>query len=447
MYLSQLDIVGFKSFADKTKLLFNEGITAIVGPNGCGKTNVVDSIRWVLGEQKSSTLRSDKMEDVIFNGTRKRKPLGMAEVSMTIQNSRGVLPTEYSEVTLTRRLFRNGDSQYLLNKTVCRLRDILDLFMDTGMGANAYSVIELKMIETILSDKTDERRRLFEEAAGITKYKTRRREALRRMNAIETDLSRVRDILSEVEKNVRSLSRQASKAKRHREIHDELKALEILILQHEYYQLTQQLDPLEKQREQNVIQRNTVQRDLVEQETIVAKLEEEQSTVEIRLSEAEQELAAANKEMSDATRELAVSKERLISIETSRGRSEQEKAELIAHIAKVSDSLESAEKSREEIEQRLAEAGAEFDKRKKTPGRKHGARPGSSQQCARHQVESHGLHGRNQQRARNHRAQSRTHRVAAAAHRGDASNRGKQPATPQRTPGADYRPGRSESRA
>ncbi len=364
MYLSNLDIVGFKSFADKTKLLFNEGITAIVGPNGCGKTNVVDSIRWVLGEQKSSTLRSDKMEDVIFNGTRKRKPLGMAEVSMTIQNSRGVLPTEYSEVTLTRRLFRNGDSQYLLNKTVCRLRDILDLFMDTGMGCNAYSVIELKMIETILSDKTDERRRLFEEAAGITKYKTRRREALRRMDAIETDLSRVRDILTEVEKNVRSLARQASKAKRHKEITDQLKALEILLLQHEFFNLRRQLEPLEKQREEQVIQRNTVQRDLVQQEEVVAKLEEQQSDVEERLSGAEEELATANKSMSDATRELAVSKERMISIQTARGRSEQDKAELISHIAKVSDGLAEAEQTREKLEEELGEAQREFDTRK-----------------------------------------------------------------------------------
>jgi chromosome segregation protein len=161
VYLSNLDILGFKSFAQRIDLKFDAGVTAIVGPNGCGKTNIVDAIRWALGEQRYSTLRSDKMEDVIFNGTKHRKPLGLAEVSLTIQNTKGILPTEYSEVTITRRVFRSGESEYLLNKAPCRLKDILDLFMDTGMGADAYSVIELKMVESILSDKTDERRKLF----------------------------------------------------------------------------------------------------------------------------------------------------------------------------------------------------------------------------------------------------------------------------------------------
>ncbi|CUS98169.1 AAA family ATPase, partial [Candidatus Chrysopegis kryptomonas] len=143
MYLSRLEIFGFKSFAHKVELKFNGGITAIVGPNGCGKTNIVDAIRWVLGEQRASVLRSDKMEDVIFNGTKDRKPLGMAEVSITIENTKGILPMEYSEVTITRRVFRSGESEYFLNKVPCRLKDIIDLFADTGMGANAYSVIEL----------------------------------------------------------------------------------------------------------------------------------------------------------------------------------------------------------------------------------------------------------------------------------------------------------------
>ena len=153
MYLSKLEIFGFKSFAQKTAINFNEGITSIVGPNGCGKTNIVDAIRWCLGEQKSGTLRSDKMENVIFNGTRSKKPMGMAEVSLIIHNTKGILPTEYSDVTITRRIFRSGESEYLLNKNICRLKDITNLFMDTGIGANAYSVIELKMVETILSSK------------------------------------------------------------------------------------------------------------------------------------------------------------------------------------------------------------------------------------------------------------------------------------------------------
>ena len=241
MYLSQIEVVGFKSFAVKTQVKFTPGMTAIVGPNGCGKTNVVDALRWVLGEQKASTLRSDKMQDVIFNGTKNRRPLGLAEVSLTVQNNRGVLPTEYSEVKMTRRLFRSGESQYLLNGTECRLRDITDLFMDTGMGADAYSVIELKMIETILSNRTDERRKLFEEAAGVTKYKSRRRETERKLETIQSDLSRINDIVVEVQKVVRSLSRQAAKAKLAAEIGGKLRQVERVTLQHEYAQLLRHL--------------------------------------------------------------------------------------------------------------------------------------------------------------------------------------------------------------
>src|SRR5712692_3857919 len=212
MYLSKIEILGFKAFAQRVDLRFDKGVTAIVGPNGCGKTNIVDSIRWALGEQRYSALRSDKMEDLIFNGTKNRKPLSMAEVSLTIQNTKGILPTEYSEVTITRRVYRSGESEYLLNRVPCRLKDINDLFMDTGIGPDAYSVIELKMVETILSDKADERRRLFEEAAGVTKYKYRRKAAYRKLESVQQDLVRVNDIVKEVQKTVNSLERQAKKA-------------------------------------------------------------------------------------------------------------------------------------------------------------------------------------------------------------------------------------------
>lgn len=234
MYLSKLEMVGFKSFGLKTDLDFTDGVTAIVGPNGCGKTNVVDAIRWVLGEQKTSMLRADSMDQVIFNGSRTRKPLGMAEVSLTIENNKSILPTEYSQVVITRRLFRNGESQYLLNKTQCRLRDIIDLFMDTGMGSDAYSVIELKMIETILSDKADERRHLFEEAAGVTKYKARRKEAQRKLDAAQRDIARVQDIVREVQKTVNSLARQAEKARLHQEHSTKLRELDRLLFAFEY---------------------------------------------------------------------------------------------------------------------------------------------------------------------------------------------------------------------
>ena len=238
-------MVGFKSFALKTDLAFTDGVTAIVGPNGCGKSNIVDGIRWVLGEQKTSALRADSMDQVIFNGSKSRKPLGMSEVSLTIENNKGILPTEYSQVVITRRLFRSGESQYLLNKTQCRLRDILDLFMDTGMGSDAYSVIELKMIETILSDKADERRHLFEEAAGVTKYKARRKEASRKLEAAQRDIARVQDIVREVQKTVNSLARQAEKARQHQELSTRLRELDRMLFAFEYaeeYVILKQLE-------------------------------------------------------------------------------------------------------------------------------------------------------------------------------------------------------------
>ena len=237
MYLSRLDLHGFKSFAQKTSVAFSPGVTAIVGPNGCGKSNVIDAVRWVLGEQRARLLRSDSMGGVIFNGAAGRRPLGMAEVSLTVQNTRGVLPTEYAEVTVTRRLYRNGDSDYLLNGTVCRLRDVLDLFMDTGMGAGAYSVIELSMVEDILSENAADRRRLFEEAAGVTKYKRRREQTFKKLAATQQDLTRLDDIVDEVEKQVRSLERQAGKARTHARLAAQLRTLDLALASHDAHAL------------------------------------------------------------------------------------------------------------------------------------------------------------------------------------------------------------------
>lgn len=244
MYLSELQLHGFKSFAQRTKVRFDTGITAIVGPNGCGKSNIVDSLRWVLGEQRPSLLRSSSMSNVIFNGSATRRQLGLAEVSLTVLNNKGVLPTEYNDVTITRRLYRSGESEYLLNNTVCRLKDIIDLFMDTGMGANAYSVIELKMVEDILSDKNADRRRLFEEAAGVTKYKERRRLTLKKLDETRTDLLRVEDILVEVRKKVRSLELQAQRAEKAKEHRTRLQEIELGLARHDYQKLVAELEPL-----------------------------------------------------------------------------------------------------------------------------------------------------------------------------------------------------------
>lgn len=339
MYLSHVEIVGFKSFAQKTNIGFNAGLTAIVGPNGCGKTNVVDAIRWVLGEQKASTLRSDKMHDVIFNGTKSRRALGLAEVSLLIENNRNVLPTEYTQVKLTRRLFRNGESQYLLNGTECRLRDINDLFMDTGMGPDAYSVIELKMIETILSNRADDRRRLFEEAAGVTKYKTRRKEAERRLETIQTDLTRIQDIVVEVQKTVRSLSRQAAKAKLATEIQQKYQHIERRILRIEYEELLNRMAPLEQQFQQQIQSKEELEQELLDKEYTLSQVQQEQERVEQRLADVEREYRELSQNAALATKEVAVSNERLMSLEHSRERLIKEAEEFQLTQAQYTDML------------------------------------------------------------------------------------------------------------
>jgi chromosome segregation protein len=225
MRLKSIEIKGFKSFADKTLILFDQDITGIVGPNGCGKSNVVDAIRWVLGEQKSKSLRLEKMDNIIFNGTKDRHAANIAEVSMTLDNTRNLLPTEYSTVTITRTITRDGDSGYKLNGVNCRLKDIRDLFMDTGISTDTYAIIELKMIDDILNDVDKARRRLLEQAAGVSKYKTRKRETLLKLQATEADLDRVEDLLFEINKNLKSLESQARKAKQYKVLKEEYKQI------------------------------------------------------------------------------------------------------------------------------------------------------------------------------------------------------------------------------
>lgn len=245
MYISELELHGFKSFAHKTHVKFDNGITAIVGPNGCGKSNIVDALRWVLGEQRPTLLRSSSMSNVIFNGTAKKKALGMADVSLTFVNNKGILPVEYSELTITRRLYRSGDSEYLINNTPCRLKDIMDLFMDTGMSSDAYSVIELKMVEEILNDRNNDRRRLFEEAAGVTRYKEKRKQTLRKLDETLKDLQRLEDLLIEIRKKVRSLEIQAEKAEKAKNFKIELEQLDKAFTKSEYQNIQSELEPLQ----------------------------------------------------------------------------------------------------------------------------------------------------------------------------------------------------------
>ncbi|MBK9688206.1 MAG: AAA family ATPase [Saprospiraceae bacterium] len=227
MRLKQLHIKGFKSFAYDTVIHFNEDVIGIVGPNGSGKSNIVDAIRWVLGEQKSKELRLEQMADVIFNGTKNRKEAPSATVELIFDNDRGLLPTEYQTVNISRTLYRSGDSEYRLNDVVCRLKDIKSLLVDTGIGSNSYAIISLGMVDDLLYDKDDSRRYMFEQAAGVSKYKSRKKETLQKLNSTTADLDRVSDLLFEIEGNMKTLEKQAKRTRKYFELKDEYKTLAV----------------------------------------------------------------------------------------------------------------------------------------------------------------------------------------------------------------------------
>ena len=267
MYLKQLDIIGFKSFADKTRLTFEPGLVAIVGPNGCGKSNVSDAIRWVLGEQKPTALRCSKLVDVVFNGTDTRKPLGLAEVSITFTDCEKELGTDYHEVTVTRRVYRDGSGEYFINKQQSRLKDVQHLFMGTGIGTSSYSVMAQGQIDAILSSKPEDRRAVFEEAAGITKFKADRKEALRKIEQTEQNLLREADVLREMKRQIGSLQRQVGKAKKYKELRDELRGLDIYVSRHRIHGYDAEL-------EQNAASRAQIDGAIAEAQGTVAEAEE-----------------------------------------------------------------------------------------------------------------------------------------------------------------------------
>src|ERR1041385_5511213 len=291
MYLKNLTVLGFKSFADKTSLNFLPGVTAIVGPNGCGKSNVSDAIRWVLGEQSAKALRGGEMADVIFNGTDGRKPLGLAEVSLTIGgvdeenlHAAGV-EMAYNEVTITRRVFRDGGSEYFIKKTPCRLKDIQQLFMGTGVGRTSYSIMAQGNITQILSSKPEDRRMIFEEAAGITKFKAQKKESLRKLEYTEQNLLRVADLIREVKRQIGSLQRQAGKAKRYKQLMHELQHLDTQLARHQFDLLQSEINERNRNAEQLRCEIETGSANVLRAENEISQLRDRLSELEHQLGE------------------------------------------------------------------------------------------------------------------------------------------------------------------
>ena len=293
MYLKQLDIVGFKSFADKTRLTFDPGLIAIVGPNGCGKSNVSDAIRWVLGEQRPTALRCSKLVDVVFNGTDTRKPLGLAEVSITFADCEKELGTDYHEVTITRRVYRDGSGEYLINKQPSRLKDVQHLFMGTGIGTSSYSVMAQGQIDAILSSKPEDRRAVFEEAAGITKFKADRKEALRKIEQTEQNLLREADVLREMKRQIGSLQRQVGKAEKYKELRDQLKGLDIYVSKQRIHDFDQKL-------ELNASNRQEIDKAITEATEVVVAAEATQQQLHNEIHELEERLQSLASEQAAA---------------------------------------------------------------------------------------------------------------------------------------------------
>ncbi|MCS6771372.1 MAG: chromosome segregation protein SMC [Kiritimatiellae bacterium] len=354
MYLKSLELIGFKSFAEKTKLEFEPGITAIVGPNGCGKSNVADAIRWVLGEQSAKALRGSKMEDVIFNGTDSHKPLGMAEVSLTLADCEKILGTEYHEITITRRVFRNGEGQYFINKTPCRLKDIQRLFMDTGIGTNSYSLMEQGKIDRVLSSHPEDRRAVFEEASGITKFKADKKEALRKLEQTEANLLRLDDVIREVKRQIISLQRQAGKAQRYQELQAQLRTLDLFVTRERLATLDEQIRTLESRLASMSEQEEAVRTDISRAESDLDSLRGRCEDIERGLNETTESAMAVRAELDRARALIQHFDERRAELLELSERDTRDADEARARRAQHAQSLE-------ELKARLERAEAERD--------------------------------------------------------------------------------------
>ena len=373
MKLTRLELSGFKSFADTVNLTFEQGVTAIVGPNGCGKSNVSDAVRWVLGEQSARLLRGGKMEDVIFQGSTARRPVNVTEVSLYLDNSDGDLPIAYREVVVTRRLSRSGQSDYLLNGSPVRLRDIQDLLRGTGLGSDAGVVIEAKMIDLLLSDRADERRSLFEEAAGIGLYRDRKHSTERRLEETATDLQRVEDLIAEVQSQIRSLARQRGKAERHVKLTDEKFSVQITLARRLLERLSQEAAGMEARFAELTELLPAARQRLADGEQRREEAARARGAAETQRTEVARRLGAVRVELGKLDGDLALAAERLANATARRLRAQEERGqmELRAQLALVeSDAAaadrEAASAEHERIREELAgRAEAEEDVRRR----------------------------------------------------------------------------------
>jgi chromosome segregation protein len=360
MKLKKIELFGFKSFAERTKIKFEPGVTAIVGPNGCGKSNVADSIKWVLGEQRPTALRGTSMGDVIFNGTNQRDPINIAEVSLTLSNDTKTLPIDYDEVTVTRRLHRSGESEYLLNKTRVRLKDIQDLFHGTGVGTVSYSLIEQGKMDLVLSTKPDDRRFIFEEAAGITKYKSKKQEALRKLEHTETNLQRANDVINEVNRQIKSIERQARKAERYKEEFDKLKDLEIKNGYRKYLDLKNQNSSADTQRQDLKGKENSLSTSIREMDV---RVEDERKTLgelEEKLSRNHSKKVEVNSTIEKNISKIELNKERCLELESRINFLKGQNASLEEKLSKLNGQIKEAKEELEGIESSTTQKNEEL---------------------------------------------------------------------------------------
>ncbi|MFD2257198.1 chromosome segregation protein SMC [Luteolibacter algae] len=362
MYLKTLEIQGFKSFADKTVFEFAQGVTGIVGPNGCGKSNVVDAIRWVLGETSAKALRGGEMADVIFNGTEKRKPLGMAEVTLTMADCEESLKVDFNEVSLTRRVFRDGRSEYRLNGTLCRLKDIHDLLMDTGIGRTAYSIMAQGQIDQILSSKPEERRAVFEEAAGITKFKREKKDALRKLEYTEANLLRVSDVLAEQERRMNSLKRQVAKARRFQSLSADYHILDTHLAHKRFTEITGQRAELTTSIRSLEAQDSHLSYQLPEKEEKVSEARSSARLFESELAEIRQQLNTHQNALTAAQSRIAFNNERKAELENRISQNHADIAATREKLAQQEFDFTAANEALEQLTRRIAEQELELEK-------------------------------------------------------------------------------------